>query len=626
MELLFYYNANQAYLNPKGVQFGGKYVFDFETDSNKIYFKENENYKSNFYSDESTLQNITAIVGENGSGKTTLLHAIFENSGPGVLMIFLEKENSIILSNDYGDISIEYIGKEKTPNIASDDKYLQRIEPNKQHICSNIHKHVSYVYLSNSIFLKNMFGYNKDVSISNVMLTPISINEIAEEFYRNIKSIQSNEKEFHDADYINILQYEELKGFQSLCTIEYYYFLLTNNLEHNYLGKELQNIQVRAISPKINTQVLIDSDEEERFFKVWDSYSEICSAMNKGKINIINVLLCDLMLEICNVLEIACNKEIDISNTECLTNECNILLNVLEEKVNPQLENVKKYYQFALKSINELYNILGDVLEKTNISGIIVSWENKNKYKAFVGLIHECLFKDLYLGTFLVTHLSFEQTNLSSGEQAMQNFFSWIHALDWFHRIDSYTIDGMKDSIILLIDEIDLYAHPEWQRQIVCRLLEDIDHQFRHKKVQIIFSTHSPLVLSDMLLNNIIFLQQGKCITPAGMEETFSNELYSILNNSFFLRNGVIGEFARKKIQKIIDKLVDSDKSILLEDRELRAIEEEIKVVGDPIVKMKLYEMLDEYKSKYEKREMDIDSEINILKMRIQYLERQKEE
>ena len=108
MELLFYYNANQAYLNPKGVQFGGKYVFDFETDSNKIYFKENENYKSNFYSDESTLQNITAIVGENGSGKTTLLHAIFENSGPGVLMIFLEKENSIILSNDYGDISIEY--------------------------------------------------------------------------------------------------------------------------------------------------------------------------------------------------------------------------------------------------------------------------------------------------------------------------------------------------------------------------------------------------------------------------------------------------------------------------------------------------------------------------------------
>ena len=225
-----------------------------------------------------------------------------------------------------------------------------------------------------------------------------------------------------------------------------------------------------------------------------------------------------------------------------------------------------------------------------------------------------------------MTHLSFEQTNLSSGEQAMQNFFSWIHALDWFHRIDSYTIDGMKDSIILLIDEIDLYAHPEWQRQIVCRLLEDIDHQFRHKKVQIIFSTHSPLVLSDMLLNNIIFLQQGKCITPAGMEETFSNELYSILNNSFFLRNGVIGEFARKKIQKIIDKLVDSDKSILLEDRELRAIEEEIKVVGDEIVKMKLYEMLDEYKSKYEKREMDIDSEINILKMRIQYLERQKEE
>ena len=626
MELLFYYNANQEYLNPKGVQFGGKYIFYLETESNRIYFKENENYKSNFYSNRSTLQNITAVVGENGSGKTTLLQAIFENSRSGVLMIFLEKENSIILSNDYGYISIEYIGKEKAPNIANDNKYLQRIGNNEQHICRNIHRHVSYVYLSNSIFSKYIFGYSRDLSISKVMLTPISINKIAEKFYRNIKSLQSTEKEFHDADYINVLQYEELKEFQSLCTIEYYYYLLTNNLEDNYLGKELQNIQVRAICPQINNQVLIDSGEEEGFLKVWNSYSEICSVMNNGKINIINMLFGDLMLEICNVLEIACNKEIDFSNTECLFKECNNLLKVLEEKANPQLENVKKYYQFALKSINKLYKILYDALEQTNINGITVSWKNENKYRAFVELIHECLFKDLYLGTFLVTHLSFEQKDLSSGEQAMRNFFSWIHTLDWFHRIDPYTIDGMKDSIILLIDEIDLYAHPEWQRQIVYRLLEDIDNQFRNKKVQIIYSTHSPLVLSDMLLNNIVFLQQGKCITPAGMEETFSNELYSILNNSFFLKNGVIGEFARKKIQKIIDKLVEFDKRGPLEYRELKAIEDEIKVVGDPIVKMKLYEMFDEHKTKYQKREMDIDSEINILKKRIQYLERQKEE
>ena len=96
MELLFYYNANQAYLNPKGVQFGGKYVFDFETDSNKIYFKENENYKSNFYSDESTLQNITAIVGENGSGKTTTINCMLS-----------------LLTYDKG--SIKLFGKEMTP-------------------------------------------------------------------------------------------------------------------------------------------------------------------------------------------------------------------------------------------------------------------------------------------------------------------------------------------------------------------------------------------------------------------------------------------------------------------------------------------------------------------------------
>ena len=271
-----------------------------------------------------------------------------------------------------------------------------------------------------------------------------------------------------------------------------------------------------------------------------------------------------------------------------------------------------------------MHSILGDSLEYANDNGVIISWKNEEKYRAFIQLVHECLFEEEYLGTFLITHLIFEQNGLSSGEQAMQNFFSWIHALDWFHRIDQNTIDGLKDNIILLIDEIDLYAHPEWQRQIVCILLENIANQFRGKNVQVIFSTHSPLVLSDMLLNNTIYLQEGKRITPPGMRETFSNELYSILNHSFFLKNGVIGEFARQKIQKIIDLLEDLGEKKRLEKVELRMIEEEIKLVGDPILKMKLYEMFDDYRLKDEETEMDIDSEIRMLEKRIQYLEEQK--
>ena len=334
MELLFYYSKDQKYIDPKGIQFGGKYVFDFQVDSNKIYFQENTNYKPNFYSDRSSLQNLTAIVGENGSGKTTVLRAIFENSVPGVLMIFLEHNNSIILSNNYGNVSIEYIGRGNAPEIIEDGRYLLRQEPNKQHIIRNIHRTISYVYMTNSIYPQHEWAYSKDVSISKVMLTPTSLHEVSQQFYRNINSLRFDDRKFHeDEDYVNVIHYKESSGFPLLCTMEYYYFLLTNNLKENYIGKVLQDIQVRAVLPFINIQVLIDNDaDENRFNRIWDSYYKVCTTVEKRDFGITNVLLCELMLEICNLLELACNPDIELANIERLTKECSILLEMLEKK------------------------------------------------------------------------------------------------------------------------------------------------------------------------------------------------------------------------------------------------------------------------------------------------------
>lgn len=626
MELLFYYCKDKKYIDEKGIQLGGKYDFDFNVASNKILYKENHGYKPKFYSEGSSVTNITAIVGENGSGKTSLLRAIFENSLPGVIMIFLEDDNSIIVSNDYGEVIIEYIGNEEPPEIREDRRYLLRQEPEKQHIIRNVHKTISYVYLSNSIYLQNEYGYSKDASISKVMLTPGAVNEISKQFYKNINSVRDNNRECHENDdYVNVLWNREIESFHQLCVMEYYCFLLRNNIKDNYLVKTLQDIQIQAIFPIINSQVLIDNDlDGNSFGRIWDSYYRVCSIMEKENLGLINILLCDLMLEMCDLLERECNDDLNLADIADLSKECHDLLGILEEKKNHKFRLAKEYYRFAFESINQLYDILGNSIEITKDNKATVSWSNETKYRKFVQLIHKCLFKEEYAGTFLITHLIFEQNALSSGEQAMQNFFSWIHALDWFHKIDQYTIDGLKDNVILLIDEIDLYAHPEWQRQIICRLLENVANQFHRKKVQIVFSTHSPLVLSDMLSNNTIYLQGGRAVIPKEMKENFGNELYSILNHSFFLQNGVIGEFARQKIQNIIDILEDTSKTRRLDKSSLRRIEQDIEVIGNTLIKIKLYEMIDKYRMFNDKKEMDIDLEIRMLERRIQYLEEQK--
>ncbi|MDR3198577.1 MAG: AAA family ATPase [Planctomycetaceae bacterium] len=57
---------------------------------------------------------------------------------------------------------------------------------------------------------------------------------------------------------------------------------------------------------------------------------------------------------------------------------------------------------------------------------------------------------------------------------------------------------------VVLIDEIDLHLHPQWQRMILPKLTETFPN------CQFIVSTHSPQILSEIHSENIICLQDGQ--------------------------------------------------------------------------------------------------------------------
>ena len=60
---------------------------------------------------------------------------------------------------------------------------------------------------------------------------------------------------------------------------------------------------------------------------------------------------------------------------------------------------------------------------------------------------------------------------------------------------------------VVLIDEIDMHLHPSWQRKIIDSLHKTFP------KVQFIFTTHSPTVLSNVPKENIRILDNGKIYT-----------------------------------------------------------------------------------------------------------------
>lgn len=77
--------------------------------------------------------------------------------------------------------------------------------------------------------------------------------------------------------------------------------------------------------------------------------------------------------------------------------------------------------------------------------------------------------------------------------QGFKNVFAWVgHFMKRLAEANDYVADFMNKPAILLIDEIDTYLHPKWQKNIL-RVLAD-----KFPNTQIIVTTHSPLVASHL--------------------------------------------------------------------------------------------------------------------------------
>lgn len=145
---------------------------------------------------------------------------------------------------------------------------------------------------------------------------------------------------------------------------------------------------------------------------------------------------------------------------------------------------------------------------------------------------------------------------LSSGEKQLLTVFGALV----FHlrNLDSLADDGRRyENVNIILEEIELYFHPEYQRMVVKRLLEKLySIVFKHiKRINIIFVTHSPFILSDIPLSNVLFLKSGKPAYSQMQENTFGANIHGMLKNGFFLPSLPIGEFAYDKINNLFERL-----------------------------------------------------------------------
>jgi len=195
----------------------------------------------------------------------------------------------------------------------------------------------------------------------------------------------------------------------------------------------------------------------------------------------------------------------------------------------------------------------GDVLDIETCSNKIEKIKQQNNDEIINRYLPPSLFD---IDIILENNISFN--TLSSGEkQKIYSVNSILYHLNNINSVENSLVQYKNINIVL--DEIELYFHPELQRNYLSHLHKTITKTNSNNilGLNILFVTHSPFILSDIPDNKILFLEkdskdiQSKTIASNKKIKTFGANIHELLINGFFMENS-IGEFALKEIKNIV--------------------------------------------------------------------------
>lgn len=219
---------------------------------------------------------------------------------------------------------------------------------------------------------------------------------------------------------------------------------------------------------------------------------------------------------------------------------------------------------------------------------------------------------------------------LSSGEkQQIYSIHSIIYHLKNLESVHSSSSRKLTyNSVFFILDEIELYYHPKAQKKTIDRLLYVLEKikLDKVKYLNIMFLTHSPFILSDIPSALTMKLKEGAIYTNDEKQKTFAANITDLLTDSFFLDNGLIGDFAKRKLEETINWInenhekIKENKNFNLNVDEYEYYKKIIAITDEPVLHIKLNEML------LSLRPDDIQLKIDNIDEQIKQLDKEKEE
>lgn len=494
----------------------------------------------------------SAIIGPNGVGKSSIIEFIEllvdDSDSSGVLIFFDQyKRIFIVVPINYAELSRDHVQNNcdftivtkrksflsdfkvnlvKLNNIVRHDVSLRRnkihdriIDLTVQHATSTFLQRKSYFnkllsyfsdshiqdYYTENVYFEFVFN-SSPKSIADDVITTASMDSI---YVDKIKKW----KDYHNKRSLGSLNNIDSVGslFQKLLSLNALSLMksLTNDEDGNEILSGLiyryANLDLNNISSN-NTRIKLDLifSDSARF----NVSPEIKSLLQtKGVIK----------------------KE----------NEWNVFL--ADKSIKVKLEN-------HLNTIERISNIIYDYYQ--DFSEIKDSNLKIDDYSTVIELIDEINL----LPVEMADNFLWGWRGISSGEAARTHILS-----ESYHYLKN---NNDKSHCIFLMDEIDLYLHPEWQRTFLNEFLEHLlvfESIYENPASQIVISTHSPIMVSDFLPDDIIALHKPNAEYGQGKIEVtdsvgFGNTISDIYMLGMHLKS-VFGEHSRLKIEELMKSL-----------------------------------------------------------------------
>ena len=191
----------------------------------------------------------------------------------------------------------------------------------------------------------------------------------------------------------------------------------------------------------------------------------------------------------------------------------------------------------------------------------------------------------------------------------------WVNISDgelWFIRFLAALSEVLDQrsgvpGFILLLDEPETHMHPDLARRLLDGLTTWLSLNYTDVPVQIILTTHSPFLLSDICSENVQILRRtsdGPLATVSDPRmKTYAANFYSILMDSLILDSGY-GELALKQIRQTMERLRSPER---IEESEKADIQALVQHVGEQLVKNELSNL---YRAKYGKAPSGMEAEV----------------